>query len=120
MIGIWDDHDYGINDAGKDTANKEERKTMFLDFLNIYKTLPSSSSSSSSSSLSLQNTNNNEYNNILKRLYNQEGLYHSFDVNTNTNTIHPSSSSSLYKKSLLSSGTTSSTITTTTFIITAS
>ena len=32
---IWDDHDYGLNDAGKDYAYKEDAEQLFLDFWNI-------------------------------------------------------------------------------------
>jgi len=32
---IWDDHDYGRNDGGKDYPFKERTKTLFLDFWNI-------------------------------------------------------------------------------------
>ncbi|WP_373521130.1 alkaline phosphatase D family protein [Aquiflexum sp.] len=33
IIGIWDDHDYGINDGGKHYAQKEESMQIMLDFL---------------------------------------------------------------------------------------
>ena len=32
---IWDDHDYGLNDAGKEYAYKEDAEQLFLDFWNI-------------------------------------------------------------------------------------
>ena len=32
---IWDDHDYGLNDAGKEYLFKESSKELFLDFWNI-------------------------------------------------------------------------------------
>lgn len=32
---IWDDHDYGLNDAGKEYAFKEDAEQLFLDFWNI-------------------------------------------------------------------------------------
>jgi alkaline phosphatase D len=32
---IWDDHDYGLNDAGKEYVYKEDAKELFLDFWNI-------------------------------------------------------------------------------------
>ena len=35
IIGIWDDHDYGINDAGAENPNKEENKHHLLDFLEV-------------------------------------------------------------------------------------
>jgi alkaline phosphatase D len=33
ILGTWDDHDYGMNNAGKYWAHKKEAKEMFLDFL---------------------------------------------------------------------------------------
>ncbi len=33
VIGIWDDHDYGINDGGVNYAQKEESQQLMLDFL---------------------------------------------------------------------------------------
>jgi alkaline phosphatase D len=33
IIGIWDDHDYGRNDAGKEYAHKKESQQLMLDFL---------------------------------------------------------------------------------------
>jgi alkaline phosphatase D len=33
VIGIWDDHDYGINDGGKFYAQKKESQQLMLDFL---------------------------------------------------------------------------------------
>ena len=35
VIGIWDDHDYGVNDGDKTYPKKEESKELFLDFLDI-------------------------------------------------------------------------------------
>ncbi|SDG61230.1 alkaline phosphatase D family protein [Psychroflexus sediminis] len=35
VIGVWDDHDYGKNDAGKEWKYKEEAKTLFMDFMDI-------------------------------------------------------------------------------------
>jgi alkaline phosphatase D len=35
VIGIWDDHDYGINDGGKNYSKKDESKELLLDFLDI-------------------------------------------------------------------------------------
>jgi alkaline phosphatase D len=32
---IWDDHDYGLNDAGKEYIFKEDAEQLFLDFWNI-------------------------------------------------------------------------------------
>ncbi|MDP6037216.1 MAG: alkaline phosphatase D family protein [Candidatus Latescibacteria bacterium] len=33
VVGIWDDHDYGENDAGASYAKREEAQQIFLDFL---------------------------------------------------------------------------------------
>ncbi|MBZ9730287.1 alkaline phosphatase family protein [Salegentibacter sp. JZCK2] len=35
VIGTWDDHDYGKNDAGKDWEYKEESQQLFLDFFDV-------------------------------------------------------------------------------------
>ena len=32
---IWDDHDYGLNDGGKNYAFKKQAKELFLDFWDI-------------------------------------------------------------------------------------
>lgn len=40
IIGTWDDHDYGKNDAGKDWYKKEEAQQLFLDFLRLPKDHP--------------------------------------------------------------------------------
>lgn len=34
VLAIWDDHDYGENDAGKEFPKKVESQNIFLDFLN--------------------------------------------------------------------------------------
>ncbi|TDH70778.1 hypothetical protein CCR75_001207 [Bremia lactucae] len=33
IIGIWDDHDYGINDGGKFYSYREQSQQLFLDFI---------------------------------------------------------------------------------------
>jgi len=33
VIGVWDDHDYGINDGGGEYVNKSESQKVFLDFI---------------------------------------------------------------------------------------
>ncbi|GAA0157886.1 esterase [Lithospermum erythrorhizon] len=33
VIGTWDDHDYGLNDAGKEFVNKVSNQKLLLDFL---------------------------------------------------------------------------------------
>jgi len=35
IIGIWDDHDYGENDAGKEYPMKDETQQLALDFLDV-------------------------------------------------------------------------------------
>lgn len=35
VIGTWDDHDYGINDGGKNFRQKEGSKKLALDFLDV-------------------------------------------------------------------------------------
>ena len=35
IYGIWDDHDYGVNDGGKEYPMKDESKLLMLDFLDI-------------------------------------------------------------------------------------
>ena len=35
IYGIWDDHDFGINDGGKEYAMKDESKKLMLDFLDV-------------------------------------------------------------------------------------
>lgn len=34
VIGIWDDHDYGCNDADKTFSKKDIMRDIFLDFIN--------------------------------------------------------------------------------------
>jgi alkaline phosphatase D len=33
VVGVWDDHDYGKNDAGKEWAAKDIVRDIFLDFV---------------------------------------------------------------------------------------
>jgi alkaline phosphatase D len=33
VIGVWDDHDYGINDADSNFEDKIRNRDIFLDFL---------------------------------------------------------------------------------------
>lgn len=35
VIGVWDDHDYGRNDAGKEYPHKEVSQELFLDFFDV-------------------------------------------------------------------------------------
>ena len=37
VIGTWDDHDYGVNDGGKEFPKKKESKKLMLDFLDVPK-----------------------------------------------------------------------------------
>jgi len=40
IIGIWDDHDFGANDAGKEYPMKDESKEALFDFLDVDKNNP--------------------------------------------------------------------------------
>lgn len=40
IIGVWDDHDYGVNDGNKYYPKKDESKLLALDFLDVPKTDP--------------------------------------------------------------------------------
>ncbi len=40
IYGIWDDHDYGINDGGKEYSMKDESKELMLDFLDVPQSNP--------------------------------------------------------------------------------
>lgn len=37
IIGVWDDHDYGVNDGGKDYPKRSESRDIMLDFLDVPK-----------------------------------------------------------------------------------
>lgn len=40
VIGIWDDHDYGVNDGGKEFPAKDGSKKQLFDFLDVDKNHP--------------------------------------------------------------------------------
>jgi alkaline phosphatase D len=40
IIGVWDDHDYGINDGGKNYAQKKASRDLMFDFLTVPKDAP--------------------------------------------------------------------------------
>lgn len=40
VIGTWDDHDYGLNDAGAEYPHKKETQRAFLDFFGVPKDSP--------------------------------------------------------------------------------
>ncbi|MTB50714.1 DUF1499 domain-containing protein [Lewinella sp. W8] len=40
VYGIWDDHDYGINDGGKEWPHKAAARDLMLDFLEVPATAP--------------------------------------------------------------------------------
>ena len=40
VLSVWDDHDYGWNDAGKEYEFKEESKQIFMDFWNVSQESP--------------------------------------------------------------------------------
>ncbi|MFD1143796.1 alkaline phosphatase D family protein [Larkinella insperata] len=35
IIGVWDDHDYGVNDGGKEYPHRTESQQLMLDFLDV-------------------------------------------------------------------------------------
>lgn len=35
VLGVWDDHDYGVNDGGKEYPKKVESQQLMLDFLDV-------------------------------------------------------------------------------------
>ncbi len=37
IYGIWDDHDYGVNDGGKEFSKKDESRDLMLEFLDVPK-----------------------------------------------------------------------------------
>ncbi len=40
VVGVWDDHDYGKNDAGKEYPEKEKSQQLFLDFFDVAEDSP--------------------------------------------------------------------------------
>lgn len=40
IIGVWDDHDYGLNDGGEEFEFKQESQKLFFDFLDEPKSSP--------------------------------------------------------------------------------
>jgi len=40
VLGTWDDHDYGLNDGGKEWSFKEESQQLFLDFMEVAENSP--------------------------------------------------------------------------------
>jgi alkaline phosphatase D len=40
VIGVWDDHDYGVNDGGLENPDKKEVQQVFLDFFDVPKDDP--------------------------------------------------------------------------------
>lgn len=37
ILGTWDDHDYGLNDGGREYEKREESQQLFLDFIGVSK-----------------------------------------------------------------------------------
>ena len=35
ILGVWDDHDYGVNDGGKEYPRRKESQQLMLDFLDV-------------------------------------------------------------------------------------
>jgi len=40
VVGVWDDHDYGVNDGGKEYPRKRESQQLMLDFMDVPKESP--------------------------------------------------------------------------------
>lgn len=40
VLGTWDDHDYGLNDGGKEWHFRDESQQLFLDFMNVAENNP--------------------------------------------------------------------------------
>lgn len=40
IIGVWDDHDYGVNDGGKEYPKKKETRDLMFEFLDVPQTHP--------------------------------------------------------------------------------
>lgn len=40
VVGVWDDHDYGVNDGGREYPKREESRDLLFDFLEIQKGNP--------------------------------------------------------------------------------
>ncbi len=40
VVGTWDDHDYGVNDGGKDFSEKQASRDLLLEFLAVPKSQP--------------------------------------------------------------------------------
>lgn len=40
VIGIWDDHDYGVNDGGTEYPKKDESRDLLFEFVDLNKTHP--------------------------------------------------------------------------------
>jgi len=40
VIGVWDDHDYGVNDGGKEYPKRSESRDIMLNFLDVPKSNP--------------------------------------------------------------------------------
>ena len=40
IIGVWDDHDYGVNDGGKEYPRRKESQQLMLDFLDVSASSP--------------------------------------------------------------------------------
>ena len=40
VLGVWDDHDYGLNDGGEEWIAKDESQQVFLDFMGVPENSP--------------------------------------------------------------------------------
>lgn len=77
--GMYDDHDFGGNDFGKQMPNKEQRKEIFLDFIrSSNEAVFATSSSSSLTQNEIQKLNEKRIQNIVSR----DGVYSSVEFGT--------------------------------------
>lgn len=58
--GVWDDHDYGVNDGGRDVSDRDQRQDEYLRFL--------------------QHSGNQD---VTSRLKDKDALYHDLDMEVN-------------------------------------
>ena len=76
--GMYDDHDFGGNDFGKEMPNKDQRKEIFLDFLSSSNEAILASSSSLSPNDEIHKLNEKRIQNIQSR----DGIYSSIEFGT--------------------------------------
>lgn len=87
ITGVWDDHDYGINDAGRLVDQYPERRDAYREFLRF-----SSTSACSSSSASCPNLKSVP--DSTSSIDNERGVYTSFDLRLLPKDVHVDESTS--------------------------